>query len=201
MGPRKFNEGELSCPGCHAGWPCLPQRSRSPSPDAWQPPAAGAAKADHQSLQPDPAGVQSAGLERHEGARPRREERLRARHQGLSVDLRLLRGLRHRRDRCADRRTDDPAEALSGGRAASHHRHRLHAVRPRDLRQGPGDQVAGRPQGQAARDRHGRLAIPGRADLRQLPRASTSARTSPWSTPTSPSRAPNWRPAGSMPRW
>ena len=40
-------------------------------------------------------------------------------------------------------------------------------VRPRDLRQGPGDQVAGRSQGQATRDRHGRLAIPGRADLRQ----------------------------------
>ncbi len=29
----------------------------------------------------------------------------------------FLRGIRHRRDRCADRRTDDPAEALSGGRA------------------------------------------------------------------------------------
>ena len=39
--------------------------------------------------------------------------------------------------------------------------------RPGDLRQGSGDQVAGRSQGQATRHRHGRLAIPGGQDLRQ----------------------------------
>ena len=133
--------------------------------------------------------------------RPRREERLRARHPRLSVDLGFLCGLRHRRDRRADRRADDLPEALSGRRAAAHHRHRLHAGRPGDLHQGPGDQVAGRSQGQAARRRHGRLAISGRARSTPTPRASTSARTSPWSTPTSPSRAPNSRPAASTRRW
>ena len=68
----------------------------------------------------------------------RREARLRARRRGLSVDLGVLCSFRHRRDRCADRRADHPAEALSGRRAASHHRHRLHARRPGDFHQRPG---------------------------------------------------------------
>ena len=79
--------------------------------------------------------------------------------------------------------------------------HRLHARRSRHLHQERRHQVAGRSQGQATRRRHGRLAIPGHQDVRSPPRASTSARTSPSSTPISPWRARSLRPTASTPRW
>ena len=162
---------------------------------------AGAAEAEDHRIEPDAADVQSAGLEHHEGARARRQARLRAGRQALSVDLGVLRRLRHRRDRRGDRRADDPAEVLSGRRAAADFRHRLHARGPRGVRQGPQDQLARRPQGQAARRRHGRIAVPGAQDLRQRQGHSSSARTSPSSTPISQSPARSSKPTGSRRRW
>ena len=126
---------------------------------------ASAGQADHQGLQPDPAGFQPAGLEHHEGARLRRQTRLHPRHSRLPLDLVVLCRFRDRRDRRRDRRTDGLSEALSARRAAADHRLGLHARRPGDFRQGPQNQIAGRPQRQETRHRHGRLAISGCQNL------------------------------------